>query len=301
MHGGAEIHYLTKQPFRGLLESNPHVSKVFAIEKSTNEVVDALKQESYDYIIDLHHNLRSARVKRALKSLSFSFKKYNLEKWLLVNFRINRMPNVHIVDRYMETVKAFGIVNDGEGLDYFFPENFEPPVGDLPETHQNGFIGIVIGAAHWRKKPSLNQYVRICKELHYPVVLLGGPNEKAEGAEIVARTPAIVWNTAGQYNLNGSAWLVRESQLVITPDTGLMHIAAAMRKPIVSLWTATVPDFGMTPYRNKALCAIIQAEHLKKRPCSKLGTRCKYEVCRCIDELPIDEAISLSRREVQLR
>lgn len=300
MHEGVEVHYLTKNRFKKLLEPNPYVSKVYGIEKSTNEVMAELKQEGYDYVIDLHLNLRSSRVKRALKMISFSFKKYNWQKWLLVNFGINKMPKVHIVDRYMETLVPFSIENDGLGLDYFFPEGEETTPEELPETHHNGFVAVVIGAAHWRKKPRTKQYIEICQKVNYPIVLLGGPDEEKDGIKIAAACGERVWNAAGKLSLNGSAALIRDSKLVITPDTGMMHIASAFKKPIISFWGATVPDFGMYPYLNENLDLRLAADHLPKRPCSKLGTKCKYKECRCIDELPIDKAIQAANSQTKL-
>jgi heptosyltransferase-2 len=288
MHGGVEIHYLCKAQFEGLLEHNPHISKLYTIEKSTNEVIDALKAEEYHYVIDLHRNLRSARVKAALKVLDFTFEKYNWQKWLLVNLGIDRMPHLHIVDRYMATVTHFGIENDLKGLDYFLPENELAPQPALPESHRQGYIAMPIGAAHWRKRLRNGQYITLCKALNMPVLLLGGPGEQADGQEIAAACGPLVHSLAGACSLHASAWHVRESKLVITPDTGLMHIAAAFKKPIISLWTATVPAFGMYPYLNGALDLRVEPDHLRKRPCSKLGTRCLYKECRCVDELPLE-------------
>ncbi len=291
MHGGVEIHYLIKKQFSSIVDANPHISKVYAIEKSTNEVIDQLKSEQYDYIIDLHRNLRSMRVKKALKVLDFSFEKLNWQKWLLVNFGINNMPDVHIVDRYMACIAPFSVKNDNAGLDYFLPEKNEDVAKMLPTTHQNGYIAMAIGAAHWRKKLRREQYIDLCKRIQFPIVLLGGPDDKSEGEEIALASGAHVWNAAGGFDLNGSASIIKDSKLVITPDTGLMHIAAALKKPIISLWAATIPGFGMYPYQNQALNEMVQADHLKKRPCSKLGTKCKYSTCKCIDELPLDQVI----------
>jgi len=300
MHEGAEIHFLTKNRFTSLLEPNPYITKVYGIEKSTNEVMEELKKEHYDYVIDLHLNLRSSRVKRALKMISFSFKKYNWQKWLLVNFGINKMPKMHIVDRYMETLVPFSIANDGKGLDYFFPVGEEALPTELPETHKNGYVAVAIGAAHWRKKPRVNQYIEICQKLNYPIVLLGGPSEEKDGSEIASACGETVWNAAGKLSLNGSAALIRDSMLVITPDTGMMHIASAFKKPIISFWGATVADFGMYPYLNENLDVRIEADHLNKRPCSKLGTKCKYKECRCIDELPIEKAVEAANSQIEL-
>jgi heptosyltransferase-2 len=300
MHEGAEIHFLTKNRFTSLLEPNPYIAKVYGIEKSTNEVMEELKEEHYDYVIDLHLNLRSSRVKRALKMISFSFKKYNWQKWLLVNFGINKMPKTHIVDRYMETLVPFSIANDGKGLDYFFLAGEETLPTELPETHKNGYVAVAIGAAHWRKKPRVNQYIEICQKLNYPIVLLGGPSEEKDGSEIASACGETVWNAAGKLSLNGSAALIRDSKLVVTPDTGMMHIASAFKKPIISFWGATVADFGMYPYLNENLDVRIEADHLNKRPCSKLGTKCKYKECRCIDELPIEKAIEAANSQIEL-
>ncbi len=300
LHGGAEIHYLTKSKFRDIVDSNPHISKVYTIEKSTNEVVEALKEESYDYVVDLHKNLRSARVKRALKALDFSFEKLNWEKWLLVNFGIDRLPRIHIVDRYMDAVKAFGIENDNEGLDYFISESDVVEQSEIADSHRSGFIALGIGAAHWRKKPRTAQYIDICEKLDFPVALIGGPAEKKEGEEIAKKVGVKVWNTAGSFRLGQTASLLQLSTLVITPDTGIMHIAAALKKPIISIWGATVPEFGMYPYQNKSLNKMVQATHLKKRPCSKLGTKCKYKPCKCIDELPLNELVDAASSQIEL-
>jgi ADP-heptose:LPS heptosyltransferase len=291
MYGGVEIHYLTKDRFSAIVEAHPQITKVFSIAKSTNEIIDQLKAERYDYIIDLHRNLRSGRVKSHLRMLSFTVEKLNWKKWLWVNLGINRMPNRHIVDRYMDCVAAFKIENDNKGLDFFIPEGEHFESGSIPETHHENFICLGIGAAHWRKKPREEQYLEICRRIQKTIILLGGPSEKDLGERIAKKSGGHVWNAAGNFSLGGTAHLVNRCSLIITPDTGIMHIAAAFKKPIISLWGATVPGFGMYPYQNENLNMMVQAGHLKKRPCSKLGTRCQYKKCRCIDELPLDDVV----------
>src|ERR1700678_2104315 len=98
----AEVHYLTKVAFRPILEANPYVDKIHCLSDDLAAVMETLRREDYDYVIDLHHNLRSLKVKRALSKKAFSFRKLNIEKWLYTNLKWNRLPAVHIVDRYME-------------------------------------------------------------------------------------------------------------------------------------------------------------------------------------------------------
>ena len=112
-----EIHYLTKKTFANLLVNNPYISKVHCFNTDLNLIIEDLKKENFDCIIDLHKNIRTFRVKMKLKVPSFTFNKLNIEKWLLVKLKINILPKVHIVDRYFKAVKSLGVVNDNKGLD----------------------------------------------------------------------------------------------------------------------------------------------------------------------------------------
>jgi ADP-heptose:LPS heptosyltransferase len=112
---GVEVHYITKQKFSSIISSNPYIDKLYTINDSTSEIINQLKKENYDYVIDLHHNVRTLKLKLALGKKSFSFRKLNWEKMLMVYFKINKLPKLHIVDRYFETITSIGITNDHQG------------------------------------------------------------------------------------------------------------------------------------------------------------------------------------------
>jgi len=275
---GAEVHFLTKNDFRELLSSNPYIDKVHVLNSSWDLMIHQLQYEGYDYIIDLHHNLRTLRIKKALKGIkSFSFDKLNIKKWLLTALKINRLPNIHIVDRYLDTLKEFGVVNDGEGLDYFLPDKDQVKDKDLPFSHLMGYIAIVIGAALNTKKLPVHKLRQLCVDVKYPIILLGGQEDKEIGDLIASVDPIKIYNACGKFKLNESADLVRLAKLIITHDTGLMHIAAAFKKPIISVWGNTVPEFGMGPYYGNTLIPnhIAEIKGLHCRPCSKIG----YNAC----------------------
>ena len=244
----AEVHYLTKSAFRPILEANPYIDKIHCLGNDLDAVIDELRHEDFDYVIDLHHNLRTLKVKRALGKAAFSFKKLNIEKWWYTNFKWNRMPDRHIVDRYMDTLAGFGIKNDGAGLDYFIPAADELKPNDIPTAHQAGYVGLVIGAALPTKKLPYHKLAEICGQARQPIILLGGPEDAETGERLAAIDPIKLYNACGKFNLNESAGLVRQARLVVTHDTGLMHIAAAFKRPILSVWGNTVPEFGMYPY-----------------------------------------------------
>jgi heptosyltransferase-2 len=174
---GSEVHFLTKQSFGTIVENNPYIDKVHLLAHSWETVVHELKQESYDYIIDLHHNLRTLRLKKDLGIRSFPFNKLNIQKWIYTNLKWNMMPAVHIVDRYLKTVESFAIKNDGEGLDYFIPAKDEVMQKDIPISHHLGYIGLVIGAAHNTKKLPVEKLKELCNKIDHPIILLGGKED----------------------------------------------------------------------------------------------------------------------------
>jgi len=269
VHGGAEVHFLTKKGFAPLLAENPYIDRIHTIEKSTHEVREIIKKENFDFIIDLHNNVRSRMIKKKTKVLDFTINKRNWEKWLWVNFGINKMPNEHIVDRYMDCISSFDIENDGLGLDFFIPENAKI------ESREK-FVAWVIGAAHLGKRFSQDKLMELIPLIDYPIKLIGGSEEKNLG-EFLAQKFRRVENFAGKLSLHQSASLIEQSQIVITPDTGMMHIAAALQKKTLSYWGCTHPGLGMYPYMNKENYRILMPKGGRQKPCSKLGNRCKYD------------------------
>ena len=325
----AEVHYLTKNVFRPILAANPYIDKIHTLQDDPDAMVRALQEEDFDYVIDLHHNLRTLKVKRALGKKSFSFSKLNIEKWWLTNFKWNRMPDRHIVDRYLDTVSSFGVKNDGAGLDYFIPAAEEVKPHDIPTSHQAGYVGLVIGAALATKKLPLHKLKEICTKARHPLILLGGPEDAAVATELAAIDPIKIYNACGKFTLNESADLVRRAKLIVTHDTGLMHIAAAFRRPILSVWGNTVPAFGMYPYYGENYLAnyrpgasvgapggetggaagtsgngtgvwapgglpheMLEVKGLSCRPCSKIGyKKCPKGHFKCMELQPVDRIV----------
>ncbi len=283
-----ELHILTKKQYSGIYQNNPHVDRVHFFEKELLEVLPELKKQQFDFVIDLQKNLRSLKVKRALNCPSASFPKLNRQKWLLVNFKINKLPDIHIVDRYFDAVKSLGVVNDNKGLDYFIPEDSFINPAEIDSRLGKTYIAFVIGGQHFTKMLPPEKAASIITKLDFPVVLLGGKEDAAKGDEIKKQAGNnTVLNAAGELSLDQSASIIQQAAVVITNDTGLMHIAAAFQKPIVSLWGNTVPQFGMYPYlpgsENQSFIA--EVSHLKCRPCSKLGfKKCPKGHFKCMLE-----------------
>lgn len=300
----AQVHFLIKPQFRSIVDHNPYVDKVHVLQDDWDKMIEELKEEKFDYIIDLHHNLRTLRVKTALKVPAFAFDKLNFSKLVFVKLKWNVMPGSHVIDRYMETVQPFGVLNDGEGMDYFIPKEQEIDIHDIPTSHQAGYIALVIGASYYTKKLPMYKLKELCNKIKYPVVLLGGKEEYMEGEEI-RKDCDNVYNACGKFSLNESADLVKKSKLVISHDTGLMHIAAALRKEVIAIWGSTTPSFGFEPYYGERYLLKqakpydnIQVHKLWCRPCTKIGRHhCPQGHFKCMKKMDIDEIV----RRVEMR
>ncbi len=304
-HPEVSVHFLTKSVFASVLSANPHITKLHLFDKSLDECIEELKKEDFDFVIDLHNNLRTARVKKALDVPNKSFPKLNIRKWLLTNLKLRVMPDKSIVERYFEAAEPINVHNDGKGLDYYTPETAQLSNDDIPMSHWGGYVGCVIGGSYATKKLPVAQWKKFCEVIPYPVVLLGGPEDRDDASLIAAMDPVKIYNSCGKFNLNESAELVKHARVIVSNDTGLMHMAAAYKKPVISLWGNTSPDMGMFPYygfnnlksRIAPQSVIMENKALGCHPCSKLGyNKCPKGHFKCMNELDMTQAAAHVQR-----
>lgn len=271
---GAEVHFITKKKFSAVVSNNPRIEKIYAIDKEITEVTADLKKEHYNYIIDLHKNLRSKRLILTLGVKSISFDKINLEKWIRVHTRLNFLPKVHLVDRYFSGMKKLGIQNDGDGLEYFHGLSDKTLTQIIP---RGKYIAIALGATYYTKRIPKDKIAFIVKNVSLPCVLLGGSDVLELAEELADEIPDIN-NMVGKLSLNESAAIVKHSKFTITGDTGLMHIAAAFKVPTMVFWGSTAYELGMYPYygsKHEIPSVDIVNKEINCSPCSKIGK----EIC----------------------
>ena len=283
-----ELHVLTKNSYQSILSVNPYINKVFCLKDSLKDLLPELKAENYDFIVDLHKNFRSCRVKFALRKPSASFPKLDFQKFLYTKLKLGELPDIHIVDRYFKAVEKLGVKNDGQGLDFFFNENDAVLPMDLPEK----FASVVIGGQHFTKILPAEKVIEVCRALEIPVVLVGGKEDAERGEMICKALENNVINSCGKLSVGQSAMVLKRSEVVLANDTGMMHIAAALRKPVVSVWGNTVPEFGMYPYLPSCpqRSCIVENKTLKCRPCDKLGFKqCPKGHFACMNTLNANE------------
>jgi ADP-heptose:LPS heptosyltransferase len=182
----------------------------------------------------------------------------------------------------MECVEKLGVKNDEAGLDYFISANDQVSISSLPIELHNGYIAIAIGAQHSTKRMPVHKLIELCKSITSKIVLLGGKEDVKMAEEIVKTDPEKIFSACGKYSLNQSASLIKQADMLISHDTGLMHIAAAFKKKIVSIWGNTMPELGMYPYKTEHFNAEVKG--LSCRPCSKIGfNECPKKHFNCME------------------
>ena len=303
----AEVHFLSKLSFKMVTASNPYVDKFFYFDKDLKNLIDLLKQENYDYVIDLHNNIRSNTIKRALKKTAYTINKLSVQKFLLTKLKINIMPGVHITQRSLQTLAALGVKDDGLGLDYFIPPEDVVKESEIPTLHLFGFIAVVIGASYNTKKLPLHKLQELCKKIEYPIILIGGKEDRQTGDAVASIDPVKIYNACGKFNLNESADLVRKSKLVISHDTGFQYIACAFYKQVIAIWGGTSPKLDVEPYygyrfmqqQTKPVYQNI-CLNLGCQPCSRYGTdKCPLGHFNCMEKMDVNYIVNVVKQRLQ--
>ena len=277
IHGPCEIHFLTKSTMRPVAEGfGALVDGIHTIDRATSEVTEVLKAAEIDYIVDLHSNVRSRAIKRAIGCVAFTLKKENLAKWMLVRGWQKR-PVAHIVERYIDSFRgAFG-ANTPDA----WPAIFESAV--LPSGFDRSagpWEIIAVGAAHTGKQMPLKLMQSLILNAQangHRTVLIGGNGDAETGGILSMGFDDSVVNLVGKTSIGESAALIRAAERAYSGDTGMMHLAAAMGTPVTSIWGCTRPSLGMSPWRpTDGSIAILPERRDPMRPCSKLGNHCRF-------------------------
>ena len=294
-----EVHFLTKISFKIVTAANPYIDKFFYYVDNLDEIIVKLKSENYDHVIDLHHNIRSIKIKRALKKDTHTIDKLTYQKFLLTQLNIDVMPNRHITLRSLDAVLPLGVKDDGGGLDYFIARHDEVKPNDIPTGHLAGYIVIVIGATYFTKRFPVAKIIELCSKINHPIILLGGKEDMTNG-KIIAETDSIkIYNACGKFNISESADIIKKAKLVISNDTGMQYIACALKRPLIALWGGTTPDLDVEPYYGSNFMIHQQKPiyenvvlGLKCQPCSKYGlNKCPLDHFNCMEKINVDELV----------
>jgi heptosyltransferase-2 len=228
-------------------------------------MISEIEDSQYDLVIDLQNNLRSKKIVSKIKSQSFKFSKNNWNKFLLVNFKINKLKNApQIPIRYSQTLPGFQL--DGKGLELFTDKK---PSAELKP--KENLIGFCPGARHFTKRWPNKFFIQLGNKLNqsgYKIVLFGGRTDLELCANIRKEIPNSI-NLCNENNILQTAADMKLCKAIICNDSGLMHTASSAGTKVIAIFGSTVKEFGFTPYNCPNL--ILENNSLTCRPCSHIG------------------------------
>ncbi|MCO5248704.1 MAG: glycosyltransferase family 9 protein [Chitinophagales bacterium] len=270
-----KIDYLTKNEYSQLVCKHLDVDEVISLKGTLWETAKIIALREYDYVIDLHANLRSIGLKQLLPEhiKVLRYKKYALRRQVSVWLKRDLYQGRMVPEQYLDTLKSLKIENDGKGLSFYIPkEDMISPL-QLPLTHRFGYIVLSLGAKHFTKRMPREKWEELCKKLDYPIILIGGKDEIPLADYLVSLDEIKIISKCGQYNIGQSASVMSQAKFVVVLDTGMMHIAAALKVKTVSIWGGTVPSLGFRPYGlDDAKLLIVENKKLELSPLLKVWT-----------------------------
>ncbi|MFH0920283.1 MAG: glycosyltransferase family 9 protein [Fibrobacterota bacterium] len=298
----AQIDFLTKKAYAPLLASNPRLQNVLTLNSGSLFEIFQLRRavSGYDLIVDLHKNLRSLLITGAqLLPTVVRTRKWTLKRRLLTWLKLNLFKDTQsVAERYLETVRGFGVVDDGQGLEFLPSDDDTREATAIFERHGMGkgeAVALAPGAKWYTKRWPVEKYealIRMMPDERF--IVLGDAGDAEAGERLQAAAPERVVNLAGTTGLGVSGALLKRCRALLTHDTGLMHLACAAHVPVVAIFGSTVRTFGFFPFRARARVLEID---LPCRPCTTLGThRCKLGTLECLQGIAVEAAANALRK-----
>ena len=272
-----EVHFATRQDLATLAQNNPHIAKVWELNKDSGirglfQLIQRLRQENFTHVYDAHNNLRSFLIRLFLIRLFLRSPKklvrpmYRLKRFLLLNFHINLFEKPFSGQR--------DLIKPLEKWNYHFKLPPTPQIfldkkslteaAEILSLHSLQIFYVLVPSAayelkrwpvsHWQKLIEMNPDKKF--------VVLAGKNDLFTAH---LNTFTNVVNLTGKTTLLQSAAVISKAAAVVSNDTGLLHIAEQLGRPAIALMGPAPFGFPSRPL------TVILEKNLKCRPCSKHG------------------------------
>jgi lipopolysaccharide heptosyltransferase II len=306
-HPGARVTVLTKRDYVPLLSHNPHVNLVLGLAQSRSllGLASELRGDRYTHLLDLHDNLRSRALRLLVPGKWRTYPKHRLARAWLIRAKRNRYRDRRpVAERYFSAARDLGVEPDGHPPDFFLGPEAGEQVFDWLRTggleHEPNIVALAPGAAHATKRwPLEHWHALVAKNLESgsAVVIVGGPDDADLGASLATHGRGRVLNAAGMLGLQGTGALLQRARVLVSGDTGVMHMATAVGTPVVSLFGPTVEAFGFFPYTRQA--SVLELP-LPCRPCTAQGSsRCPLGHHRCMIDIQPSMVYEMLRRTLR--
>ena len=307
----SELFFLTKARYSDLLRNDPRISSLVEFDpvgrhrglSGFMSLISELRSHDFDLLIDLHANLRSYVLRHLVKSrVKLKYRKRWLRRLLMVHLKLLKTKPIRTVDSYLEPLKRLGVeASERNPLAFLSQEDLGYVDHFLLErgVKKNDIVvGVHPGAKWTTKRWDEVKFARVCRSLAekpgHKILLLGDESEAKLVGEIGKDVPDDRLVKAVGFPLGKVMSLIKRCDCFITNDSGPMHIASALRVPVVGIFGPTHPKLGFAPVgsKNVVLCADVRCS-----PCSLHGEkRCSKKYRFCMDLIEPDMVIEAVER-----
>lgn len=304
----ARIDVAVAQRFAEVWQHNPHISSLVEVDTTQPFYAAAAIKKSlrrdrscYDVVIDAQRNLRSWYLRRGMAKHTLLYDKHRAEKIALVRKKQYPEQLMPVAERYIQAAAALGVKADGKGVELWLPEEQNSvvyPPELCPRNSAIRKVALAPGARHatkrWLPQRFAELGAKLVTDYNIEVVLLGGKDDAAICREITSAAGGRLVDMSGSTSLYDTARIIDSCGLLITNDSGVMHIGAARRVPTLAIFGSTVPELGFAPYGTRS---VIVEKHLPCRPCTHIGqAQCPEGHFRCMKDISVDEVMQAAER-----
>jgi len=301
----SRIDFLVKEEYADLVRHNPHLSQTLMFpaggtSADLRRFRKTIQATRYDLILDMHDSIRS-RVLCCGPTPVLRYRKRRLARFALIHGKMDLYDwsggAPPVASRYLEPVRPFGVEDDGRGIEIFIPDEAhgvaERMLDSAGVPHASRLLGLCPSARHatkmWLPERFASAAATLARTTTLPVVLFGSAGERERCASIAAQIRTLapdiqVCNCAGAFSLLETAAAMDRCAVVVTNDTGLMHLASARKRPVVALFGPTVRQFGFFPEGTES--RVVEHPALSCRPCTAIGrSTCPRGHFRCMKDI----------------
>ena len=281
----AQIHYLTKKVYSPIVEMFNCVDKIHYWENK-NALLIKLRKLKFDIAIDLHSKLNTFIIKSFVNAKQTStYNKEHLLRRKIVKKKTNRTIS-STVDLYFTALQKIGINTEATDPKLIPINNTKVPE-ILNQSDGKKRIGLFPGALHKTKQYPINQLAEfidsVPTEWNCQFLIFGSNVERDLAEELEILTETKIMNLCGELNLQQLVTAIDRMDVVISNDSGPMHMAAALEKPQIAIFGATHPKLGFAPMNKKA---ITLSADLQCQPCSLHGSKaCPLDHFNCMKQV----------------
>jgi heptosyltransferase-2 len=303
-HSDARITVVTRANLAPLLAHNPRITELIGWDESQSlaDLGSQLKGRGFSHRLDLHGSVRSLALRRHVGGRWTSYRRHRMARLVLIRTKWDiyrdRRP---VAERYFDAARDLDVTPDDGSLEMFLSrptlnaaEAFlaERGIGTIRQL-----IAVAPRAAHFTKRWPLHHWIALVRRLAEngnDIVVVGGPDDRDLAAEVATAGGERAASAAGEFDLPGTAAVLKRVRALVAGDTGVMHMATAVGTPVVALFGPTVEPFGFFPYHAKAM---VLQRSLYCRPCSAHGgAKCPEVHHRCLQDLLPEDVLEALRK-----